>query len=198
MNDEIQVISTGESVENERPEVNAAEAIEAMLFAAGFPIDISKLAEILLMSELEVKTVVIDLQQRYEREERGIQLVILENACQLCTKEKYESYVRAALGIRQSGRLSNSCLEVLAIVAYNQPITKALIDEIRSADSSYAIGVLIEKNLIEVKGKSEAIGRPNLYGTTDDFLRVFGINSLTELPDTGVLGFENEQIKIDI
>lgn len=193
MNEEIKTAEVHEDEERSNIEV-----IEAMLFAAGFPIEISKLAEILMISELEVRAAVLDLQQRYENEERGIQLVILENACQLCTKEKYESYVRAALGIRQSGRLSNSCLEVLAIIAYNQPITKALVDEIRKVDSAYAIGVLIEKNLIEVKGKSDAIGRPNLYGTTDDFLRVFGIGSLSDLPESEELGRENEQIKIDI
>ena len=193
MNEEIKTVE-----EREDEARSNIEVIEAMLFAAGFPIEISKLAEILMISELEVRAAVLDLQQRYENEERGIQLVILENACQLCTKEKYESYVRAALGIRQSGRLSNSCLEVLAIIAYNQPITKALVDEIRKVDSAYAIGVLIEKNLIEVKGKSDAIGRPNLYGTTDDFLRVFGIGSLSDLPESEELGRENEQIKIDI
>lgn len=193
MNEEIKTVE-----EREDEARSNIEVIEAMLFAAGFPIEISKLAEILMISELEVRAAVLDLQQRYESEERGIQLVILENACQLCTKEKYESYVRAALGIRQSGRLSNSCLEVLAIIAYNQPITKALVDEIRKVDSAYAIGVLIEKNLIEVKGKSDAIGRPNLYGTTDDFLRVFGIGSLSDLPESEELGRENEQIKIDI
>ena len=155
MNEEKDMALAPEQMDEGRSDI---ETIEAMLFAAGFPIEITKLAQILERSEEEVRECVLELQRRYLDEERGIQLVILEDACQLCTKEKYESYVRAALGIRQNGRLSNSCLEVLAIIAYNQPITKVLIDEIRSVDSSYAIGVLIEKDLIEVKGKADAIG----------------------------------------
>lgn len=178
-------------------ETEKAEIIEAMLFAAGYPVEIAKLAEILSISEGEVKDIVYKLHKNYENSECGIQLVFVENACQLCTKEKYEGYVRKVLGIRQSGKLSNSCLEVLAVIAYNQPITKAIIDDIRGVDSGYAIGVLTEKNLIESKGKLDAIGKPNLYGTTEDFLRVFGLSSLDELPPSGQLN-ENEQIKIDI
>ena len=174
-----------------------AEIIEAMLFAAGYPVEISKLAEILSVSEGEIKDIIYKLHKEYESTESGIQLVFVENSCQLCTKEKYEGYVRKVLGIKQSGKLSNSCLEVLAVIAYNQPITKAIIDDIRGVDSGYAIGVLTEKNLIESKGRLDAIGKPNLYGTTEDFLRVFGLASLDELPPSGQLN-ENEQIKIDI
>jgi len=173
------------------------EIIEAMLFAAGYPVEISKIAEILTVSDGEVKEIVYDLHREYEESGRGIQLVFVEDSCQLCTKEKYEGYVRKVLGIRQSGKLSNSCLEVLAVIAYNQPITKAIIDDIRGVDSGYAIGVLTEKNLIESKGRLDAIGKPNLYGTTEDFLRVFGLSSLDDLPPSGQLS-ENEQIKIDI
>ena len=173
------------------------EIIEAMLFAAGYPVEIAKIAEILTISEGEVKEIVYGLHKEYENSGRGIQLVFVEDSCQLCTKEKHEGYVRRVLGIRQSGKLSNSCLEVLAVIAYNQPITKAIIDDIRGVDSGYAIGVLSEKNLIESKGRLDAIGKPNLYGTTEDFLRVFGLSSLDELPPSGQLS-ENEQIKIDI
>ena len=173
------------------------EIIEAMLFAAGYPVEISKIAEILTVSDGEVKEIVYDLHREYEESGRGIQLVFVEDSCQLCTKEKYEGYVRKVLGIRQSGKLSNSCLEVLAVIAYNQPITKAIIDDIRGVDSGYAIGVLTEKNLIESKGRLDAIGKPNLYGTTEDFLRVFGLSSLDDLPPSGQLS-ENEKIKIDI
>ena len=173
------------------------EIIEAMLFAAGFPIEFSKISQILTISEDEVKEIIYKMQQSYNERESGIQIILIDNSAQLCTKEKYEGYVRSALGIRQSGKLSNSCLEALAVIAYNQPITKALIDEIRGVDSSYAISVLCEKNLIESKGRLDTIGKPNLYGTTEDFLRVFGLTSLEELPPSGQLG-ESEQIKIDI
>ena len=135
------------------------EIIEAMLFAAGYPVEISKIAEILTVSDGEVKEIVYDLHREYEESGRGIQLVFVEDSCQLCTKEKYEGYVRKVLGIRQSGKLSNSCLEVLAVIAYNQPITKAIIDDIRGVDSGYAIGVLTEKNLIESKGRLDAIAK---------------------------------------
>ena len=174
-----------------------AQIIEAMLFAAGFPIEISKLAEIVGITVTEARETVLMMKERYDKGDSGIQLVMLEDACQLCTKEKFAGYVRSALGIRQSGKLSNSCLEALAVIAYNQPITKALVDEIRGVDSAYAISVLSEKNLIESKGRLDAVGKPNLYGTTDDFLRVFGLSSLDELPESGELA-ENEQVKIDI
>lgn len=173
------------------------EAIEAMLFAAGYPIETDKIAQILLIEKERLLTILEEMKEYYEKESRGIQLVFIEDSCQLCTKEKYEGYIRSALGIRQSGKLSNSCLEVLAIIAYNQPITKALIDEIRGVDSGYAIGVLGEKNLIESKGRLDTIGKPNLYGTTEDFLRVFGLAGLSELPKNIDLGM-GEQTKLDI
>jgi len=195
-------MNTEESVRGDSEQIDVSdskeEIIEAMLFAAGYPIEIARISEILMISELEVRETVLAMQRAYSEKKRGIQLVILEDSCQLCTKEKYESFVRAALGIRQNGKLSGSCLETLAVIAYNQPITKALIDKIRGVDSAYAIGVLAEKNLIESKGRLDTIGKPNLYGTTDDFLRVFGINTLDELPESGQFHADSSQIKIDI
>ena len=163
-------------------EDEAEEIIEAMLFAAGYPIEYAKIGEIIAKPVKSVKEIIDRMIARYEGERRGIQLVKLDNAVQLCTKEKYEDYIREVLGIHQRGKLSNSCLEVLAIIAYNQPITKAVIEQIRGVDSGYAIAALSEKSLIEVKGKLEVPGRPNLYGTTPDFLRVFGIEKLEDLP----------------
>ena len=179
--------------------MSAKPIIEAVLFAAGHPLTYETLAEAAECMISEVKEILTEMKRDYENpeNERGIQLVMFKETCQLCTKEKHEGYVRRVLGIRQSGKLSNSCLEVLAVIAYNQPITKAIIDDIRGVDSGYAIGVLSEKNLIESKGRLDAIGKPNLYGTTEDFLRVFGLSSLDDLPPSGQLS-ENEQIKIDI
>ncbi|MBQ8742181.1 MAG: SMC-Scp complex subunit ScpB [Clostridia bacterium] len=157
--------------------------IEAILFAAGYPVTFRKLAEVLEISVITVKDAVNELQSSLEIENRGIRLIIVSDACQLCSKEEFEQYVRRALGIRREGKLSNSSLEVLAIVAYNQPITKAKIEKIRGVDSSYAVSTLCDRRLIEAKGRLDAPGKPILYGTTDDFLRCFGLSSLYELPD---------------
>lgn len=160
----------------------AEEIIEAMLFAAGYPLEYARIAEILSLPVSCVKEMIDRMKENYQTGHRGIQIVTLGKSVQLCTKEKYEDYIRLALGIRQRGKLSNACLEVLAIIAYNQPITKAVIEQIRGVDSGYALSVLSEKSLIEVKGRLDVPGKPNLYGTTDDFLRVFGVESLDELP----------------
>ena len=160
-----------------------ARMIEAILFAAGYPVSFKKLAEVLEISVLTVRKAVSELQSSLELENRGIRLIIVSDSCQLCSKEEFEQQVRKALGIRREGRLSNSSLEVLAIVAYNQPITKAKIEKIRGVDSSYAVSTLCDRRLIEAKGRLDAPGKPILYGTTDDFLRCFGLSSLYELPD---------------
>ncbi len=160
-----------------------AQIIEAILFAAGYPITFKKLAEVLEVSTLTVRDAVSELQSSLELENRGIRLIIISDACQLCSKEEFEQHVRRALGIRREGKLSNSSLEVLAIAAYNQPITKAKIEKIRGVDSSYALSTLCDRHLLEAKGRLDAPGKPILYGTTDDFLRCFGLSSLFELPD---------------
>ena len=117
-------------------------------------------------------------------EDRGIQLLLYPDTCQLTTKEIFSPYIREALGIKRGGNLSASSLEVLAVVAYNQPVTRSYIDTIRGVDSSYAVTSLLDKGLIEACGRLDAPGRPMLYVTTEKFLRVFGINSLSELPAT--------------
>lgn len=160
----------------------AEEIIEAMLFAAGYPLEYARIAEILSLPVSTVREIIAHMKEGYQSGRRGIQIVTLDRSVQLCTKEKYEDYIRLALGIRQRGKLSNACLEVLAIIAYNQPITKAVIEQIRGVDSGYAISALTEKSLIEVKGRLDVPGKPNLYGTTADFLRVFGVESLDDLP----------------
>ena len=113
---------------------------------------------------------------------RGIQLLILGNACQLVTKEVYADYVKAALGVRDGGNLSKASLETLAIIAYNQPATRSYVEQVRGVDSSYSIGVLLEHELIEEKGRLDVPGRPRLYGTTEAFLRTFGLSAPDELP----------------
>ncbi|MBQ9806566.1 MAG: SMC-Scp complex subunit ScpB [Clostridia bacterium] len=165
------------------------QALEAILFAAGYPMRYDKLAEVLCLSVKDVKTMLTQISERFAEENthHGIQLLMYPTACQLTTKEQYAPYIREALGIRRGGNLSASSMEVLAVVAYNQPVTRSFVDLVRGVDSSYAVNSLLDKGLIEAAGRLDAPGRPMLYVTTDKFLRVFGINSLDELPATEAL-----------
>ncbi len=160
-------------------------AIEAILFAAGYPVKYDKIAEVIGISLRDVKNIVTKLAKKYDS--RGIQLLMFPDTCQLCTKEAFAPYIREALGIKRGGNLSNSSMEVLAVVAYNQPVTRTYIDTVRGVDSSYAVTSLLDKGLIEAVGRLDAPGRPMLYGTTEKFLRVFGLNSLSDLPETEAL-----------
>lgn len=165
---------------------NIEAGIEAILYAAGYPVKYSKLSEVLGLEEKDVKTMVEHMAAQYNKDDstRGINLLMFDDTCQFCTKEQYAPYIREALGIRRGGNLSASSLEVLAVVAYNQPVTRAYVDTVRGVDSSYAVNSLIDKGLIESCGRLDAPGRPMIYATTEKFLRVFGINSLEDLPKT--------------
>lgn len=162
------------------------EALEAILFAAGHPISYATLARVFEMTPSKVKERVIDYSLKYNDPSipRGVILLTYGDSCQLCTKKYYLNEIREALGIRKSGTLSTSSMEALAIVAYNQPVTRIFVDTLRRADSSYAMNNLIDRGLIEAQGRLDAPGRPMLYGTTPDFLRVFGLKDLSELPST--------------
>lgn len=160
--------------------------LEAILFAAGYPMKYTKLSEVSGLAVEDVKRLLEHMQPAFNDEEshRGIQLLLLPETAQLCTKERFAPYIREALGVRRGGNLSASSMEVLAVVAYNQPVTRSFIDNVRGVDSSYAVNSLLDKGLIEAVGRLDVVGRPMLYATTDKFLRVFGINSLAELPAT--------------
>lgn len=158
-------------------------SIEAILFACAEPCEFSKIAQVLEADEDTIISFVKELQSEYEQAQRGILLVILDNAAQLCTNPKHASFVRSVLDIRRNTPLSQAALEVLSVVAYNQPVTKAFIEQIRGVDCSGVIGSLIIKNLIEEKGRLELPGRPLLYGTTPAFLRCMNISSLGQLPE---------------
>ncbi len=175
------------------------QAIEAILFAAGYPLRYDKLAEVLGLSVKDIKNMVRQMSERFTEENthHGIQLLMYPTTCQLTTKEQYAPYIREALGIRRGGNLSASSMEVLAVVAYNQPVTRSFVDLVRGVDSSYAVGSLLDKGLIEAAGRLDAPGRPMLYVTTDKFLRVFGINSLDELPETEALSVAAAQVPTD-
>lgn len=164
-------------------------AIEAILYAAGYPVKYEKIAEVLGLDVNNTKTLIMHMADTYnaENSKHGIALLTFDETCQFCTKEQYAPYIREALGIRRGGNLSASSMEVLAIVAYNQPVTRSFIDQVRGVDSSYAVNSLIDKALIASCGRLDAPGRPMLYATTEKFLRVFGLHSLSELPETEVM-----------
>lgn len=168
---------------------NIEAAIEAILYAAGHPVDYDRIAEVLGLTRRDVKRIVEHMAQGYNKDDttHGISLLMYDDSCQFCTKELYAPYIREALGIRRGGNLSASSMEVLAVVAYNQPVTRTYIDTIRGVDSNYAVNSLIDKDLIRAVGRLDAPGRPMLYGTTEKFLRVFGISSLSELPETEIM-----------
>ncbi len=163
---------------------NLEAAIEAILYAAGHPVTYAKLAEVLGLSAKDTKRMVRHMAEAYETPGHGISLLIFDESCGFCTKEEFAPYIREALDIRRGGNLSASSMETLAVVAYNQPVTRTYIDAIRGVDSNYSVNSLIDKELIEVVDRLDAPGRPMLYGTTEKFLRVFGLNSLSELPET--------------
>ena len=165
---------------------NIEGAIEPILYAAGYPVKYVKIAEVLGLDVRNTKKIIEHMSEEFngEKSKRGINLLVFEETCQFCTKEQYAPYIREALGIRRGGNLSASSMEVLAVVAYNQPVTRTFVDQVRGVDSSYAFNSLIDKALIEACGRLDAPGRPMLYVTTEKFLRVFGINSLSELPAT--------------
>ncbi len=162
------------------------EALEAILFAAGHPISYATLARVFDMTPAKVRDRVFEYSLKYNDSDipRGVILLTYNDTCQLCTKQFYLTEIRDALGIKKSGTLSTSSLEALAIVAYNQPVTRVFVDTLRRADSSYAMNNLLDRGLIECKGRLDVPGRPMLYGTTSDFLRSFGIKDLSELPRT--------------
>ena len=162
------------------------EALESILFAAGHPITYTTLARVFDMTPVKVKDKVIEYSLKYNNPEipRGVILLTYGDSCQLCTKQYYLTEIRDALGIKKSGSLSTSSMEALAIIAYNQPVTRVFVDTLRRVDSSYAMNNLLDRGLIESKGRMDAPGRPMLYGTTRDFLRCFGLDDLSSLPKT--------------
>ena len=156
--------------------------IEAILFAAGEPVEVEKLAEVL---EIEPETVAQGirlLQDDYDAEERGILLVKLDQSVQLVTKDIYADLIRAALEIRRNTPLSQAAMEVLSVIAYNQPVTKGFVEQVRGVESGQIVNNLVEKGLVEEAGRLDVPGRPISYRTTLHFLRCFGISSLDQLP----------------
>lgn len=163
--------------------------IEAILFAAGEPVETDRIALAAECDPDEVETAAKSLMDRLSFDRRGLRIVKLENAYQMCSATEMSSYITKALETRKPPKLSASQLETLTIVAYYQPATKAYIEQIRGVDSSYSVGALLNKRLIEECGRLNVPGRPILYRTTPDFLRTFGLSSLDELPEIEKMQF---------
>lgn len=165
----------------EMKEVEAA--VEGILFASGEPVHIDRIC---LAAELDRPTAELVLQKLmdyYSFERRGMRLLRLEDSWQLCSAPEYADVIRRAFEIRKPAKLSQPALEVLTIIAYYQPTTRAYVDQIRGVDSSYTVGLLLDRHLIEECGRLQVPGRPRLYRTTKAFLRAFHLNSLEDLPE---------------
>ena len=157
--------------------------VEAVLFAAAEPIEYNKLSTVLGMDDEQILLCLDALQNKYEADDSGICLLKLDTKYQLCSKKEYVDAVRDVLDLKRNAPLSQAAFEVLAIVAYNQPITKPYIEQIRGVDCSGVVNTLCQRGLVEEKGRLDVPGRPVLYGTTADFLRCFSLNSLDDLPE---------------
>lgn len=162
---------------------NLISKLEAMLFASGDPIDASKLAEVLDIDIETVTKMLGYLGASYDERESGLMLIRVDNKYQLCTREEHSEEVRKLLEIKKNTPLSNAAFEVLAIIAYNKTVTKSFIEQVRGVDCSGPVSSLVQKGLIEEKGRLDLPGRPLIYGTTDRFLRCFSLNSLEDLPE---------------
>ena len=158
-------------------------AIEGILFVSGEPVKMSRIAAVLGLDELDVDAAADRMRDQYSFDRRGIRLVKLDDSLQLCSSPEFSDYIRQALETRKQPQLSQPALEVLAIIAYFQPVTRAYIEQIRGVDSSYTVGLLLERGLVESCGRLAAPGRPMLYRTAYAFLRTFGLESLKELPE---------------
>ena len=157
-------------------------SIEAILFASGEPVALERLSDALELPAKTVSEALRRLMDQYSYERRGIRLIQINDQFQLVSAPEYGDLIRRVLEVRKPAKLSQSAMEVLTIVAYYQPTTKAYIDQIRGVDSAYTVSLLLERHFIEECGRLQVAGRPHLYRTTDEFLRVFHLSSLEELP----------------
>lgn len=162
---------------------NVIARLEAMLFACGDPVEASRLADVLELDVESVTKMLSCLSDTYEERNSGLRLIRVDGKYQICTREEYGDDVRKLLEIKKNTPLSQAAFEVLAIIAYNKTVTKSFIEQIRGVDCSGSISNLVQKGLIEEKGRLDLPGRPLVYGTTDRFLRCFSLSSLDDLPD---------------
>ena len=173
-------------------------AIEAILFAAGDPVPAERICTALEQDRETVDAVCQRLADDYSYERRGIRLIRLEDNWQMCSAPEHASAIRKTLESRKPARLSQTALEVLAIVAYFQPVTRTYIEQIRGVDSAYTVGLLLERDLIQEAGRLAVPGRPIQYRTTKTFLRSFGLTSLEELPELPSATQEGAQMTMEL
>ena len=174
--------------------------IEAVLFAAGDAVELEKLADIVDVDKRSLREILKKMMDDYNFERRGVHIIRLEDSYQMCTRGEFHDYIAMLAEPRRKQNLSAAAMEVLAIVAYKQPVTRTSIEHIRGVNCDYIVNRLIEKNLIEEVGRLDAPGRPILFGTTQEFLRCFGIAGLEDLPDFESFGGSEEtgsQIKME-
>ncbi|MBR6840593.1 MAG: SMC-Scp complex subunit ScpB [Oscillospiraceae bacterium] len=178
-----------------------SSAVEAVLFAAGESVPLKRLSLVLGVEEEEISRTVDALHELYESEGRGMRILRLDDKVQMCSAPEHAGLISACLEQRKPPMLSQAALETLAVVAYFQPVTRAYVEQVRGVDSSYSVGMLTERGLIEECGRLEAPGRPAVFRTTDVFLRTMGISRLSELPVlpevSGGEGLEKIQSAID-
>lgn len=155
---------------------------EAILFAGGEPVEQKVIAAAMELDEEAAAAVLESLRTKYEKFESSVQVLRLENQWQLCTRKEYEPYIRSAFEVKRNAPLSQAAMEVLAVVAYNQPVTRAFAEQVRGVDCSGVMSTLAEKGLIEEAGRLDLPGKPIAYRTTPLFLRSFGLSSLDDLP----------------
>ena len=167
---------------SEQENLNICAAIEAVLFAAGAPVERERIAQALEITPDEVDSKIAALLDDYNKAQTGITIIRLKSSYQMVSRKEYAPQIRTVMDLRRNTPLSQAALEVLAVVAYNQPVTKAFVEQVRGVDCSGVIGSLTSKDLIEEKGRLELPGRPLLYGTTENFLRCFNISDLENLP----------------
>ncbi len=180
-------------------EIDKTKAIiEAILFSAGRVVETKELMAILELNNEDIDTIMQSMKIDFEEQNRGLEIIKVENGYQLCTKKDYYDYIYPIFDNRAKPNLSAAALETLSIIAYNPKITRAEIEQIRGVNSDGTIYKLLEYNLIEEVGRLDAPGRPAIYSVTKDFLKMFGISSLEELPELPKYKLdENEQIVID-
>ena len=163
-------------------EARLKSAVEAVIFACGTPVEFERIAAALGEDKEQVLKICNDLSEEYKSRGSGIRIVRLNDSFQMCTEEEFAEPIRTVMDLRRNTPLSQAAAEVLAVIAYNQPVTKAFVEQVRGVDCSGVVSSLISRQLIEEKGRLELPGRPLIYGTTEHFLRCFNISSIDEMP----------------
>ncbi len=168
-------------------------AIECILFVSGEPVSLVQLQRALDITGIEMNAIIYDMEKLYREEERGVQLYITDDTVQLVSNKKYAGYIEELLQPAQTKSFTQAMLETLSIIAYRQPVTRADIEAVRGVRCDYSVSQLLKLGLVQELGRRDSVGRPMMFGTTDAFLRQFGIHSIEELPEYGTFAAEPEE-----